>query len=392
MGAKCATFALLFSLSSSVCLAQNGPSTEMYLMNVASGTSRNPDAWSMPMIMKPARSWSLMFMGQGFLVDTQQSGPRGGDKFYSTNWWMGSASHAFAGGTIQFETMLSLEPATVTDRRYPLLFQTGESAYGKPLIDAQHPHDFIMSVGTHYVRGLGDNTLLDLYYAPVGDPALGPVAFPHRASAMELPQASLGHHWQDSTHIASNVATVGIQYKKIRLEASGFYGTEPNENRWNIDWGPMNSYSGRISFFPTRNWAAQFSMGHLTRPEALEERNVNRMTASVAYSRGAWSTSFIWGRNHADSNAYLIETVYGFAKKNYLTGRAEVVDKDELFANGASYKIHAYTGGYTRDIGVFSGLKTGIGMNITTYAIPKAIQPDYGQHPFGVNVFLRVRL
>ena len=146
--------------------------------------------------------------------------------------------------------MLSLEPATITNRSYPLLFQTGETAYGRPLVDAQHPHNFIMALGAHYAHPLGSDTMLQLYYAPVGDPALGPVAFPHRASAAELPQAPLGHHWQDSTHIADNVATVAVQHAWLRLEASGFYGTEPGENRWHIDWGPMNSYSGRLSVAP----------------------------------------------------------------------------------------------------------------------------------------------
>src|SRR5260370_4489700 len=275
----------------------------MYLMNTASGTSMNPQSWQMPMLAPKAGSWNLMFMGQGYLVDTQQSGPRGGDKLYAPNWFMGSVEHAVGKGALMFQTMLSLDPATITDRRYPLLFQTGETAYGNPLTDAQHPHDCLMGIGIHYARPLAGGTMLQLYYAPVGDPALGPVAFPHRASAAELPQAALGHHWQDSTHIASNVATVALKHKWIRLEASGFYGTEPNENRWNIDWGPMNSYSGRLSIYPSKNWMGQFSAGRLTRPERQEPGDVVRTTASLHYTRpldagNCWSTSLIWGRNH----------------------------------------------------------------------------------------------
>ena len=48
----------------------------MYLMNMASGTSMNPCAAQRPMIMTEAGNWSLMFMGQAFIVNTQQSGPR----------------------------------------------------------------------------------------------------------------------------------------------------------------------------------------------------------------------------------------------------------------------------------------------------------------------------
>ena len=69
-----------------------------------------------------------------------------------------------------------------------------------------------------------------LYFAPVGDPALAPVAFPHRVSAMELPRATLSHHLQDSTHIANEVVTGGIIRDSFRIEASGFHGAEPNEN------------------------------------------------------------------------------------------------------------------------------------------------------------------
>src|SRR5579863_9541797 len=225
---------VLLSFSMALACAQPVESPDVYLMNAASGTSRNPESASMPMLMRADGGWLLSLMGQAFVVDTQQSGPRGGDKFYSTNWIMGSAGHALAGGSLLLETMLSLEPATITNRRYPELFQTGETAYGKALVDAQHPHNFIMSLGVHYAHSLDSQTTLEFYVAPVGDPALGPVAFPHRTSAEEIPQAPLSHHWQDSTHISADVATVAVKHSWFRLEASGFHGAEPGENRWTL--------------------------------------------------------------------------------------------------------------------------------------------------------------
>jgi hypothetical protein len=358
-------------------------------MNLTSGTSVNPQSWRMPMIMTEAGSWSLMFMGQAYVVDTQQSGPRGGDKLYAPNWFMGSASHRLWGGSFQVDAMLSLDPATVTNRSYPLLFQTGETAYGRPLVDAQHPHDFVMALGLHYAHRAG-STMLHVYYAPVGDPALGPVAFPHRASAAELPQAPLGHHWQDSTHIANNALTVAVRRAWLRIEASGFHGTEPDENRWNIDWGAMDSYAGRVSVTPTRNWLFQVSAGRIARPERQEPVDVTRTTASAHYTRGGWSSSFIWGRNRG-LDSYLGETVIAAGKRNFVTGRAEWVDKDELAIHG-TYGIAAYTGGYTRDFGQFKDVEAGIGANVTAYSIPAAIRPYYGEHPWGVNVYLRLRL
>ncbi len=389
-------------------------SAEMFLMGLSSGTAVNPAAWPMPMIMKNFRAWNTMFMAQGFLNDTQQTGPRGGDKFYSTNWFMANTSHRIgARGALQVQLMLSLEPATITGRRYPLLFQTGETAYGKPIVDGQHPHDFIMSLGLQYAYALSENVTVELYAAPVGDPALGPVAYPHRASAMELPQATLSHHWQDSTHIANDVVTAGLAYKKLRLEASGFHGAEPDEYRWNIDSGAVNSWSTRLWFFPTKDWAAQVSVGHLTHPEMLESGDQTRSTASVEYSKpiagSSWSTTLIWGRNHStytkrNTNSYTAESVIPFRGKNFITGRAELVDKDELFAGqpeteefldttyGSTFRIGAYTVGYTRDFDLFRAVETGLGANIEAYSLPAAIKPYYGNHPLGGNVFLRFRL
>ena len=259
----------------------------MSLMNLASGTSANPAAWNMPMLMTHLGSWNTMFMGLAYIVDTQQSGPRGGDKLYSPNWFMATAEHrAGAKGAFQVDLMLSLDPATITGERYPLLFQTGETAYGRALVDAQHPHNFVMALGLHYAYELSENTTLDFYAAPVGDPALGPVAFPHRASAAELPEATISHHLQDSTHISDDVVTVGISHKELRLEASGFHGAEPGENRWIIQQGPIDSWSTRLWYFPSKNWAAQVSVGRIAHPEALEPGDQIRSTASVSYTRG----------------------------------------------------------------------------------------------------------
>ena len=370
----------------------------MSLMNLASGTSANPASWNMPMLMTHLGSWNTMFMGLAYIVDTQQSGPRGGDKLYSPNWFMASAEHrAGAKAAFQADLMLSLDPATITGERYPLLFQTGETAYGRPLYDAQHPHNFVMALGLHYSYEISEDTTIDLYAAPVGDPALGPVAYPHRASAAELPQATISHHLQDSTHISDDVVTVGVSHKKLRLEASGFHGAEPGENRWIVQQGRIDSWSTRLWYFPTKNWAAQVSIGRIARPEALEPGDQVRSTASVSYTRAGWSSSLIWGRNHntatqRNTNSYLAESVVPVSRRNFITGRIELADKDELFLSGATFRIAAYMLGYTRDIALFSCVETGIGANFSFYSLPDAIKPVYGNHPVGGNIFVRFRL
>jgi len=384
-------------------------SAGMSLMEEASGTSMNPTASTQPgMLMTHGLGWNWMFMGEAFIVDTQEAAPRGHDKLFSTNWLMTGAEHHVGKGSVMVRLMLSLEPATITDRRYPELFQTGETAYGIPLVDAQHPHNLIMGLGVTYAHPLGPSGLFEISYAPVGDPALGPVAFPHRASAVELPQAPLGHHWEDSTHISYNVATTAFTYKKLRWEASGFHGAEPGENRWIITYGAMDSWATRLSVLPNSHWLAQVSVGRITHPESTSNGDVVRATASLHYTKalhgGDWSSSLIWGRNHytdskQNGDAYTLESVLPVSRKNILTGRAELVDKNELFTttvpalDGRSFRIGAYTLGYTRELGtVLKVVGTAIGANGTAYSLPGAIKPYYGDRPWGVDVFLRLRL
>lgn len=386
-----------------------------FLLGLGSGTSVNPESWRMPMVMQRQGGWDLMWMGQAFVVGTQQSGPRGGDKVYSANWGMLAAVRNVGRGSFMVRGMVSLDPLTITGKRYPLLFQTGETANGEAIVDGQHPHDLLMELSIHYARPIGAKAMFNVYYAPVGDAALGPVAFPHRASAMELPQATLGHHWQDSTHIANNVVTAGMTYGKFRLEASGFRGREPNENRWNIDMGRIDSWSGRLTWRPGRNWAAQASAGRLRRPEITHGDDVVRSTASVHYTRPVrgtqgWSTSMIWARNYKTAGRYatqaaLAETVVPVTRKNLLTARAEWSQRDELFEydHDLAHRIHeqtgkrahnvgAYTVGYTRELGSAGPVRVAAGFNVTAYSIAKSLKPYYGSAPFGASVFVRFRL
>ncbi|MBI4460098.1 MAG: hypothetical protein HY648_08580 [Acidobacteria bacterium] len=383
----------------------------MFLMNQASGTSVNPQSSLVQMRMRQAGSWNLMFHGSIFVNEIQQTGPRGGDKFFSTNWFMGMAERKVGTGSFLFRAMMSLDPLTVTKRRYPELFQTGETAFGRPIIDGQHPHELFMELSLQYAKPLGENTMVSLYFAPVGDPALGPVAFPHRISAEELPQAPFGHHVQDSTHIANEVITTGFTRGPLRIEASGFHGAEPNENRWNIDHGAIDSWSARLAFSPGKNWSAQASFGRLERPEALEPGDIVRSTASITYSRpltaGFWATSLIWGRNHKtvaqqNINSYLAESLLQFSQNNRLTARLELVDKEELFAHhvgpevskplpGSVFRIAAYTFGYTRDFNITRAFQTGLGGNFTVYGIPTALKSFYGERPASFLLYLRIR-
>jgi hypothetical protein len=378
-----------------------------------SGTSAEPNSTPTPMLMTMKGAWMLMFHGEAFLNALQQSGPRGSDKLFSTNWFMPMAQRQLGPGTLTVRTMLSFEPGTVTGRFYPELFQQGETAFGNAIVDGQHPHDFIMELAALYDLKLGENGLLSFYFAPMGDPAMGPTAYPHRASASEDPIAPLGHHLQDSTHIADDVITTGFTYKVARIEASGLHGREPDEFRWDIDSGKIDSWSVRATLNPAENWSAQYSFAHLTSPEALHpEENLQRMTGSVMYNRpmahGNWASTLLWGRNRSLNtglgwNGYLAESTVRFAQRNYAWGRIESADRSNELLRRSQLKpadgpekilgrVQAYTAGYAHDVEVIPHLASAIGAQIWVDSSPVSVRPVYGSHQVVGLIFLRLRV
>ncbi|HKO59420.1 MAG TPA: hypothetical protein VJ276_26365 [Thermoanaerobaculia bacterium] len=385
-----------------------GSAAELFLLGQTSGTAANPSALPMSMSMTRRGRWQLMAHGFLSIENTHQTGPRGREKTFSTNWGMFVAERPVGRGALLFRSMLSLEPATITNRVYPELFQTGETAFGRQIIDGQHPHDFFMELAAEYARPLG-RSLVFVYLAPVGDPALGPVAYPHRDSAMEIPQAVLGHHFQDSTHIASAVITGGVQYGMARFEASAFHGAEPDEERWDLDGGKPDSASARLTLMPTRSLTAQASFGYLTKPEKLEPGDAKRWTASISYglplAHGRWSSSLIWGRIYKESHdntleSYLAESSLNLGR-HWISARFENAQKDELFPHVhptgrierpalpvPTFRVQAYTVGYTIDVWRW----VGVGANYTWYRFPAILQGFYGEEPRATMVYLRAKV
>ena len=383
--------------------------------HASSGTSAEPNSTSTPMLMTMKGSWMLMFHANAFITDTQQSAAqpgRSGDKFYSTNWLMPMAERRMGPGQLTVRTMFSLEPATISERQYPLLFQQGETAFGKPIADGQHPHDFFMELAALYDLKLSEKTLLSFYLAPIGDPSIGPTAYPHRASASEDPVGSLGHHQEDSTHIASDVVTMGLTHGIVRIEASGFHGREPDEFRWNIDQGKVDSWSTRLTIQPRQNWSGQYSYARIVSPEQLFPReDQERMTSSMMYNRpsghGNWTNTVLWGRtrslaDNSKENSYLLESLVRFKTSNYAWTRIENAGRSNELVNGANPlpagfeekpigHVAAYTFGYDRDVDLVPGVRTAIGAQISTYGVPDALTLIYGPHPYGVSVFIRLR-
>ena len=347
--------------------------------------------------------WELMAHGVVFADYNHQGGPRGVGKAESVNWGMLMEQHQLGSGTILFRQMFSAESLTSPHPGFPELFQTGETYHGEPLVDHQHPHNVFAELSAYYTLPITEKISWELYGGPSAEPALGPVTYLHRASAAELPLAPLGHHLQDSTHTSFGVVTTGFTIDRVKVEGSVFNGREPNERRWSIQLAALDSYSGRVSIAPAPNWTAQYSIGRLEHPEALEPGSQWRQTASAEYNRplgdGEWVTALLWGRVHkiatgTNLNSYLLESTLNFRERNYAFTRVELVDKDELFPQAVThpaYRIGAYTFGGTRDLIHDRAWQLGLGADVTFYSMPAALNATYGERPVSFQVFLRMR-
>ncbi len=381
------------------------------MSRMGSGTSWVPDSSPMHAQHFMAGGWELMLHGIAFVQFDKQFTPRGDEQFGSINWGMLMARHPLGAGLLTLRGMMSLEPFTVTAKGYPLVLQSGESYRGQPLHDRQHPHDLFMEVAALYERPVARNLGISLYLAPVGEPAIGPVAFPHRPSAVGDPLAPLSHHWQDATHISFGVITAGVYSRTWRLEGSIFNGREPDAIRTNFDYAghSLDSYAGRLTVNPNPQWSLSASYGYLASPEELHpDESLHRMSASVLHERtfrkkGDFASSLIWGANkHAGqsglSNSVLAETNLDFDGTNTIFGRAELVQKlaEDLSIEGVppstNYNVGSLVLGYLREMSKFTGGSIGLGVRGSLDLIPKTLEPTYGTRtPGGFTVFLRFR-
>lgn len=368
----------------------------------ASGTAWQPSATPMHAHQFRRGDWQLMAHYNAFLAYDDQSGARGDEQFNSVNWFMAMASRRDGDSDLMLRTMLSLEPWSVTKRGYPLLFQSGEAYGGEPLVDRQHPHDFFMELAARYRTLLAEETVLSIYVAPSGEPALGPPAFPHRMSAMDNPAAPISHHWLDSTHIAFGVLTAGIARGRWQIEGSWFNGREPDESRWNIERPRLDSYAGRLTWNPTPAWSAQVSHGLLDRPELLHpDESVRRTTASLMHlatlaEDTRVATTIAWGRNagHDRTNAFLLESSF-MTGAHTVFARAEYVEKSGEGLNLAPaeqiHRVKQLTIGASRELVRDHRCQVALGASASYTFASDTLDALYGRNPVGLWIFMRVR-
>ena len=366
-----------------------------------SGTSLLPE--SSPMYMKHLGNrsgYDLSAMGFVTYNFTDAGGERGDSRFYSNSMLMLMGTKGNERETQGFSIMLSLDPLFNGRFGYPNLFQTGETAYGVPLTDFQHPHDLFVEVAVTHSYDIGNGARVFAYGGPVAEPALGGPTFMHRPSGVEIPEAPIGHHWFDSTHIAWGVATLGVNNDKWQVEGSLFNGHEPDENRYSPDNIGLNSASGRITHTPSKDLAFNASYGFLDEPEPDEPGvSQHRLTASAAWNRqlggGAnLAVTAAFGRNYKEgesTDAFLLEGTFSRGDTTYFA-RWENVAKDELGGvPPGTYKVNKFLVGGVKEIKKFQGLDFGVGAYAGFYSFPSSLDAFYGSSPVTLGVFVRLR-
>ena len=376
-----------------------------------SGTAWQPDSAPEYGAMHATPTSMLMTHYAAFPRYVEAGSARGSRRIDAPNWFMVMGSrNAGSNAQFGFHAMISVDPLTENRAGYPLLYQTGETAYGAPLHDRQHPHDFVSELSASYSVKTGRRSSAYLYLGYPGEPALGPPAYMHRPIAYDMADAPIGHHWQDAAHVTFGVATAGYDFGAFKLEGSAFTGTEPNEFRYAFDRPHLDSFSGRLSWNPSATVALQISNGYIKAPEALDPSvNQHRTTASVLYDKplgyeSNWYAGAVWGRNTPSdglpaSNAYLVETDFRRGGNAYYA-RFERVQKSghELvlpnpFVAATLFDVGSYSFGYVRELNrQVDGTRAGIGAQYTFAPKSTGLDPYYGAGTAAsFQVFLRLR-
>ncbi|GAB1594444.1 hypothetical protein [Lysobacter claricitrinus] len=375
----------------------------------SSGTSWQPDTSRHDALHAMHGDWMLMAHGVVNVVADHQSGPRGDDATFVSGMLMGMARRPLGDGTLQFKAMLSPDPL-MGARGYPLLLASGETANGEDrLVDRQHPHDAFMELSASISHNLGPASSVFVYGGLPGEPAFGPPAFMHREAIMDSPEAPITHHWLDSTHISMGVLTAGVVHDRTKIEVSRFNAREPDQHRWNIETGALDSTAVRASWNPTGTLALQASWGDFRDPELLEPGvDQKRWSASALYARDVApgrrvAATLAWGRksvqHHGESfdddafaaEASLKQDDWTFFSRGELTENRELVDADD--GHGAAYRVGKVSLGVVRDMRISRSVSFGVGGLVAVDFVPEGLADAYGgRHATGAMAFARFKL
>jgi hypothetical protein len=370
-----------------------------------SGTSWVPEASRHDGLHAQAGDWTLMAHASIDGVYSWQDGPRGDELGFIGGMIMGAAQTAIGGdGALQLRGMISPDPL-MGDRGYPLLLAAGETADGvDTLVDRQHPHDLFMELSASYSHRLSERDSVFVYAGLPGEPAFGPPAFMHRPAAMVSPEAPITHHWFDSTHITFGVVTAGWVHDGFKIEASRFRGREPDQDRYDIETGRLDSTSIRASWNPSPNWALQASWADVSSPEQLEpDVDVTKYSASALYTLqladgGEFAATAAFARKDTSENvsldAWLGEAAWKPNADWTLFSRIEAIETDELglIHHGPIENAFRASLGVSRDFKLAEHVTLAVGASATQNWTSGALSPLYDGDPVGGVAFVRVKI
>jgi hypothetical protein len=395
------------------------------LSRMGSGTTWLPDSSPTRMIDGNIGAWMLMFHGQAFGQYDNQSTPKGNTQVGLIDWEMLSALRNVGGGLVRLSLMTSLERAVLGAKGYPELLQSGGVVDLRPIPNRQHPHNAIGELSVAYDHTITSKLATSIYFAPAGEPALGPVAYMHRPSAEVDPFAPIGHHWQDATHEAAGVITGALYTHAVKLEGSAFNGRDADSRNFNPDYdgARLDSYSGRLTVAPSGRLTLAAWAGYLADHDPIEpgismqRYGASAITTTPGIAGGSMSTSIVWGMNnhhhnpalhqhdttvavplHHLSTSGLIESTLGVGTRASVYARLEEVEKSGSDLGFLTldlttlYTVRSVVIGGAYDVVRFGPGLLGVGARASVDLLPNTLRLVYGTtHPTGYAVYLRVR-
>ena len=365
------------------------------LRNV-SGTTSNPGELS-PWVSGAAGGWTFFHGLTAHVTHVNESGPEEPrNEVFSTNWFAAGLHRDFGGrGFALVRGRVSLEPYTIPEEDgYPQLLQYVSPEAGGPLIDRMRPHDLIGEAAVHAGWRPTTNTLLHLYVAAVGDPALGAAPYAMRSSGADLAEAPFSYEIQEPFHDSTSVVTAGFSTRWISLEGSVFHDAVTFGEHTEIDTGDIDSRSVRVTVTPTPGFALQISRGELGE-DTTNQRDIT--SASVSYGTPFVAVTALWTQRERGE---VSDTAYGFelalrGARHTFTGRAEWVDRPLGFpatiSQVATEQTTHFAVGYIFDFISRPTLRVGVGVNADYHTQSHELSHEYGHKPQAIYAFLRVR-
>ncbi|MBS0388402.1 MAG: hypothetical protein JSR15_07955, partial [Proteobacteria bacterium] len=298
---------------------------------------------------------------------------------------------------------------------YAELLQVGEErSDGSAYIDAQHPHSSpVMGLVFSDTIALADQRTLKLSFAPRGESNDGPVAYMHRASARDNPDAPLGHHvGQDVGHISSTVLAARFRNGPWTVEASAFSGAEPEPTHVTLPIGALDSGALRLGYDVNADHRLMASVAHIKQadPAFPGTTSATRLSASTYdrfMARGQWSVdhAFVLGMIRRDPGganlASLLDEFTAMRGPSAIWGRLELLQRlgTELALDNVPPTataddrrwISALTVGYSHWLAGRGGIECAIGASLTADVIPDAWAHAYGSRtPLTARLIVQV--